>query len=226
VLKTGVSRNVRGLFEYIIFKAQRRFRDLFGYDLIAEKPPAPADNSAEPANKKAKASGEVCWYLINKLASDDANVKYMDRPDKNLRGLLFTILSFIMLEGRSITEEKLMAYLEGECREGEKALFGSGTRKFALKDAIKHLTSQLYLKRKVSKDPTSAASSSSATTYEYIFGTRSVVEIGEDNVLRFMKQCTGAAIGLNEAKNLLGSDDLLDGMDDDDENDDGGVEEV
>ena len=131
---------------------------------------------------------------------------FFNGPGSEMRGLLFSILSMIQLEGGAIPEEKLKTNLAQLGANWAQCPFESCS--MTLQEAVALLSKQMYLQKKQRPDTTT-----SQTSYMYMFGERAVVEIGEREVLRFLKQCTGADINVSDARTLLRNDDLIDVVD-------------
>ncbi|KAH8916638.1 MAGE-domain-containing protein [Atractiella rhizophila] len=165
----------------ILSLAQTRLKHILGLEIV-QLPASKTSyilRSTLPAELLARAS--------EAFDEEDEALCVIDRgnDDEAAYGLLMVILSLILLTGRRIGEEQLFSYLKrlslqpGDLTPSSSVLNSNTT----LAHTLATLTRQGYLTR-----TKATTSTDDKASYDYSWGGRSDVEIGEKEVALFLKE--------------------------------------
>ena len=108
-------QHVKGATQFVLSEAQKRFRHLFGFELVRGKK---LDLTASTIRQaKSKEKSEDSYWIVNALARDYGQTRELlgacgSAEENKVRGVLLAIMGFLFCETEHrITESKLLHYL-------------------------------------------------------------------------------------------------------------------
>eukprot|EP01089_Gocevia_fonbrunei_P013475 TRINITY_DN3464_c0_g1_i1.p1 TRINITY_DN3464_c0_g1~~TRINITY_DN3464_c0_g1_i1.p1 ORF type:complete len:340 (-),score=84.58 TRINITY_DN3464_c0_g1_i1:21-1040(-) len=175
-----VLKEYKGLSSYVLEESQKRFKEIFGYEL-KEIPRVEASvTSKGKGGKKTtrtnKASG---IYVLQNLLTAGERQKTQDPQKPEETGLLLVLLSLIYLNDDRLDSDTLESYFKifDIYLETEHPVFGD------VKKLLDTYVKQYYLFRTKTE---TISSKTGRALYEYKLGGRAHVEIQKKELLRFI----------------------------------------
>ena len=195
-------KEVKELLPVIRYHCSRKFKDVFGYDLVA------GDDASGPLNLKD------AWSLLNGLRSDEVSLALNEgaqRATNVTRAALMLTLGVLMLHDGTMRETELVDELKrfgftaDKKSAGASSSSGSSDQQHArvegaeyLADYFKEWVKQGYL----AKGDTGIVGEGKEVTFSY--GAKTLREIGKRAILQFLVQATGEHLSASDEKDLLG----------------------
>ena len=190
-------KDVKQILPAIRVHAAKRFRDIFGFDLVAGEDPAAPLRLSDP------------WILLNGLRSDAVNLSLTETAtdaDKVHRAVLMIALGIMLMnDGRmredALTEElgKYRLRTEKKSLAHEAVVGGAKT----VAEYLKDWTKEGYLRRsKITAANT--ADQAGGKEFAYEFGDKALNEIGKRAIVQFLSSAAEVELSEMDERLLLG----------------------
>ena len=198
----------KGATRFVLCEAQKRFRRIFGFDLVRGTKLNLSANSIRQAKSKEKT--EDSYWIVNSLAQDYAMARTLlgrcgSTEDNTARGILLAIFGFLFCANENrAAENKLLHYLRqlNQIHRGEDdgtAAPGGGGRgrkrgrasvapigdQGGITEYLQLFVSQGFLHKH--RDP-NATTDDGKAVFVYSAGQRFFTEIGWHSVIEFLGQ--------------------------------------
>jgi len=190
-ISKNVLKDTPRIFAYVFNAAQEKLRQVFGLELV-ELPVK--DKKVVPGKKQptTMASGTSKQYVLRNLLKAEVNQLINWRDELPKMGLLYVILSLILMSGDHVlTEESLWHHLKTlrVYKDKDHPLFGEPD-----KIITQYVKENFIVKNKVVTN--------NQETFEFRWGPRARVEVSAESIVEFISEIYGEEADNNFKKEL------------------------